>query len=186
MMPLNENAPSVEKISFSIIKKNKIIGYVDIEKQSLNETTTFIINSEVNAKVIFNFNAIGNEKTIYKQDTLVYSSVYRKLNNKVKLNQSLSLIDGQYILINKNEYEVLNFNVIYRNLVTLFFNEPKGIKEVYSDKYKEMVKITPICNGKYKVVFPNNSTSIYQYDKGKCESLEVVGSFFKVHLLPRD
>ncbi len=93
----NDNA-KVEKISFSIYKKNSSIGFIDIEKTSLNQTTTFNVDSEVNAKVIFNFKAIGREKSVYKEDTLIFSSVYRKINNKIKLDQSIEFINGIYLL----------------------------------------------------------------------------------------
>ena len=183
MSSSDKEVPKVEKVSFSIIKKNSTIGYIDIEKQSLNETTTYIINSEVNAKVIFNFNAIGKEKSIYKKDTLIYSSIYRKLNNKVKLNQSLSFINGKYLLKEENKNELLNIDIINRNLVTLFFNEPNGIQEIYTDKYKQMVKIDPIGDRKYKLILPNKSINIYHYENGKCTTIDVVGSFFKVKLI---
>jgi len=179
---VNESA-EVEKISFSIIKKNSRIGYIDVEKASLNKTTTYTIDSEVKVKVVFNFSAIGREKSIYKNDILVYSSVFRKQNNKVKLDQSLSLIKGKYLLKEKNKKEEINIDVINSNLVTLFFFEPIAIQEIYSDKYKKMVKIIPIGNSIYKVVLPNKSTSIYHYENGKCIMIEIVGSFFKVKLV---
>ena len=181
--PDNADA-DVEKISFSVIKKNSSIGFIDIEKTTIDETTTYIINSEVKTKIIFNFNAKGIEKYIYKRDTLIYSSLYRKLNNKVKLNQSLTLIDGKYFLKEKNKKEEINIGIISSNLVTLFFFEPVGVQKVYSDKYKEMVRITPIGNGKYRIVLPNKSTNIYHYKNGVCTLIEVVGSFYKVKLIP--
>lgn len=180
---LNNETTEVEKISFSIIKKNSRIGYIDIEKASLDKTTTYTLDSEVKVKVIFSFKAIGREKSIYKDDTLIFSSVYRKLNNKVKLNQSLSFINGKYLFKEKNKKEEINIDVINSNLVTLFFFEPVGIQEIYSDKYKKMVKIIPIGSSRYKVVLPNNGTSIYHYQNGKCTMIDVVGSFFKVKLV---
>lgn len=180
----NNTALEVEKISFSIINRDSSIGFIDIEKTSFNHTTTYIVNSEVKAKVIFNFNAIGREKTIYKEDTLIYSSVYRKLNNKVKLNQSLSFKGGKYIFDNSQKRETLDFEIINRNLVTLFFYEPIGIHEVFSDKYKQKVKITSMGNGMYKLILPNRDINIYSYKNGKCTLIEVEGSFFKVTLKP--
>ena len=173
----------VEKISFSVINKDSNIGYIDIEKASLDKTTTYTIDSEVKVKVVFSFNAVGREKTIYKNDTLIYSSIYRKLNNKVKLDQSLSLINGKYFLNTKNKKEEINIDIISSNLVTLFFFEPVGIHKIYSDKFKKMVKITPIGKGMYKVVLPNKSISIYHYKNGKCTTIDVVGSFFKIKLV---
>jgi len=180
---INNETTEVEKISFNIIKKNSRIGYIDIEKTSLNKITTYTLDSEVKVKVVFNFSAIGREKSIYKDDTLIFSSIYRKLNNKVKLNQSLFFVNGKYLLKKKNKKEKINIDVINSNLVTLFFYEPVGIQEIYSDKYKKMVKITPIGNSRYKVVLPNKSTSIYHYQNGKCTMIDVVGSFFKVKLV---
>lgn len=180
---INNETTEVEKISFNIIKKNSRIGYIDIEKTSLNKITTYTLDSEVKVKVVFNFSAIGREKSIYKDDTLIFSSIYRKLNNKVKLNQSLFFVNGKYLLKKKNKKEKINIDVINSNLVTLFFYEPVGIQEIYSDKYKKMVKITPIGNSRYKIVLPNKSTSIYHYENGKCTMIDVVGSFFKVKLV---
>ena len=174
----------VENISFKIIKKNSSIGYIYIEKTSINQTTTYIINSEVNTKVIFNFNAIGNEKSIYKEDTLIFSSVFRKLNNKVKVNQSLSFINGKYYLNLADKKESIGIDIITRNIVTLFFFEPVGIDTVYSDKQNKMLNIYQVGNRKYKVAFSKSKYNIFHYENGKCTMIEAVGSFFKVKLIP--
>ncbi len=172
----------VVNISFNIINKNKNIGFIDIEKRDTEYTTTYILDSNVNTKLIFNFNATGKEKSIYRADTLIYSSIFRKLNKKIKLNQSLELVDGKYILMEKNKEKPLHMDIINRNLVTLFFFEPFGIEQVYCDKYKKMIRITPVGPGKYKVVFPNKSSNIYHYEKGQCTMIEVAGPFYKVKL----
>lgn len=184
MIPLENNVPVVENISFSVVKKNSSIGFINIEKRTINNITTFTVNSEVNANIIFNFTAVGKEKSVYKEDTLVYSSVYRMLNNKVKLNQALLFEKGKYVLKDKGRIENISLNVINRNLVTLFFHEPIGIEKIYADKYKIMLKITPLGDKKYKVVFPNKSISIYHYQKGKCIGVDVEGSFYKVQIVP--
>ncbi|MBE9489110.1 MAG: hypothetical protein IMY67_02350 [Bacteroidetes bacterium] len=182
----NNAVTEVERISFSVIKNESSIGFIDVEKSSLDKTTIYTINSEVNTRVIFNFNAVGREKSIYNEDTLVFSSVYRKINKKVKLNQSLSLIEGKYFLKNKRKKEFLDIGVINNNLVTLFFIEPVYTKEVYLDKYKKMVKITPLERGKYQVILPNKSSNIYYYKNGACAKVEVVGTFYKVKLIPNN
>lgn len=126
-----------ETISYSIINKNKTIGTIDIEKRSTDLTTIYTLDSEVKAKTIFNFNVRAKEKSIYRGDTLVFSSIYRSINKKVKLDQSLTLRNGEYILKHRKNNEILDFEVINRNLMMLFFYEPLDVKEVYCDKYKK-------------------------------------------------
>ena len=52
MIPLESNVPVVENISFSVVKKNTSIGFINIEKRSIKNITTFTVNSEVNANVL--------------------------------------------------------------------------------------------------------------------------------------
>lgn len=175
----------IEKISFKIIKRNSSIGFINIEKSSFKENTTYTINSEVNARIIFNFKATGVEKSVFKDDTLIFSSMYREINGKEKLNHSISLINGKYILKDKNrgEREVFNLEAIHRNLATLLFFEPINIQKIYSDKFKRKVKINHIGYSTYKVKLPNNSVSVYHYKDGKCVLIDIQGMFYKVKLI---
>lgn len=182
---VNDDVANVEKISFDVMKKNSKIGYINIEKASLNQTTTYTINSEVKAKVIFNFNARGLEKSEFKDDTLIFSSMYRKINSKEKLNHSISFKDGKYFFKNKNkkEKEVFSVGIIHKNLATLFFEEPINVQEIYSGKFIKKVKINSIGNSIYKVKLPNKSESIYHYENGKCVRIDIQGTFYKVKLI---
>lgn len=177
------NLNASETIVFSVSRHNDSIGFVEIKRTNLENVTSYIIDSEVNVRVIFNFKANGHEKSIYKDDVLVYSSMYRKMNDKLKLDQSLTLQDGNYIFNNNGKIEKLNLNFIKHNLVTLLYKEPKEIKEVYSDKFKQMIQIISLGKEMYKIQLPNGSTSIYHYKNGECLKVELEGSFFKVDLI---
>jgi len=178
------NPTKREAVVYHVFKGNIKIGYVNVEKLTFNETSTYIINSEIKTRMIFKFNAIGRETYIYRKDILVHSSIFRKLNNKVKLNQSLSLLNGAYIFKGKRKEEVLNIEPIRINLVRLFFKEPVGIKKIYCDKYKTMLDLMVIGKSTYKLCFPDKSSCIYKYKNGKCISIIAVGVFYKVKLVP--
>jgi hypothetical protein len=184
MSSLNEELPVTELLSFTVINKNATIGFINIEKQTQNETTTYTINSDISAKVLFKFNAVAKETSIYKRDTLVFSSVYRKLNNKEKRNQSLLFNNGTYTLKNKNKVEPLNIDFITRNLVTLYFQEPVGVTSVFCDNQNEMVQVKSLGNGRYKVQFSKGKYNIFHYKDGKCVKIEAVNPMFEVTLIP--
>ncbi|HMC01184.1 MAG TPA: DUF6134 family protein [Flavobacteriaceae bacterium] len=172
-----------ETILFSVSRHNDSIGFVEIKRNTQDNVTSYIIDSEVNVRVIFNFKANGHEKSVYKDDVLVYSSMYRKMNNKLKLDQYLTLENDNYIFKNNGKKEKLPLNSIKHNLATLLYNEPTNIQKVYSDKFKKMVEINSLGNSKYKLVLPNNSVSVYHYKNGQCIKVELKGSFYKVDLI---
>ena len=172
----------VKNILFNIQSNSKTIGSINIDRYAIEETTIYNLNSEINARIITDFNAIGVEKSIFRNDTLVYSSVYREVNKRVKLNHSISFNKGKYLLEAENGKVEIDLDIISQNLMKLFFTEPVGIQKVYSDKYKKLLCISAMGNGVYKIVFPNNSTNVYHYKNGECIMIEVVGVFFKVKL----
>ncbi len=175
-----------QTITFKIVKNNKPIGSVTIYKQEVENSIIYTLESKIDTQFIIKFDIEAREKSVYKEGALVYSSIFRKLNDKVKINQSLSFHNGQYIFENMGKEEALSFNTIHRNLVTLFFNEPVSVHKIYSDKFKKMVSVTPLSKGKYKIVFPENNNSIYHYKNGKCTMIEAKGPFYKVKLIPEN
>ncbi|MBT8259811.1 MAG: hypothetical protein KJN82_00730, partial [Bacteroidia bacterium] len=126
--------------------------------------------------------AEGKERSVYRNDTLIYSSVYRKLNNRIKVNHTLTFNKGSYALIKGQNKSSLNFNAITCNLVVLFFEEPVGIDKVYCDKLKKHLDIIKKSKGKYKVKFPNGTYNVFNYKNGKILYVEAVGTFYKVKL----
>ena len=173
-----------ETIRFDIVKKEKVLGFIELELIKNDKTTKFVINSEVNTKLLFNFKAKSTETYIYKKDILVYSSIYRTINDNVKVDQSIALNKGKYYLSHKKGNELLDIGAIQCNLVRLFFEEPVNRKKVYCDKLKVYVSIIRVNANTYKVTFPNKSYNVFHYRNGKCRLVEAVGSFYKVELIP--
>lgn len=175
---------TLETIRFDIVKKSKVLGFIDLQKLNSNETTTYRIQSEVNTKFLIEFKASSKETYVYENDTLIYSSIYRTINDKIKVDQSLSYNKGNYLLKRKKGSQVLNTGVIKCNLILLFFEEPIDMHQVYCDKLNLNLKIQKIEPNRYKVTFPNKSYNIFNYENGKCNLIEAVGSFYKVKLVP--
>ena len=180
-----DNNPLSEHLHFDIVKKEKKLGYIQLEKIHLNNTTTYKINSIVNTKLLFNFKASSKETYIYKGDTLIFSSIYRKLNNRVKVNQTIDYENGSYHLKNKGRKRVFKSSIIRCNLVQLFFEKPNGVSKVFCDKQQVYVRIIRVNEETYKVIFPDKSHTTFHYKGNRCEAIEAVGSFYQVRLIPK-
>ncbi|MBT8258543.1 MAG: hypothetical protein HKO81_03280 [Flavobacteriaceae bacterium] len=171
---------------YDVFKADKKIGYIQIEKQISGKNITYYINSEIKTKLIFNFNAISKERVRFKRDTLTESSIFRKLNNKVRINEKLEYKDGGYYLVKDNKEKLITQEVIKWNLIRLYFEEPNRINKVYCDRYKKYQNLTHLGDGKYKVIFPNRSSNIFHYQAGRCVQVDAIGSFYQVKLVKRN
>lgn len=188
LISFNENPnnnPLSESLYFDIVKKEKKLGYIQLEKIYLNGTTEYNVNSEVNTKLIFNFKASSKETYIYNGDTLIHSSIYRTLNSRVKVDQIIDYKNGSYHLKKKGRKKVFNSNIIKCNLIKLFFEKPKGISKVFCDKQQVYVDIVQINSETFKVIFPDKSYTIFYYKANRCELIEAVGTFYHVRLIPK-
>jgi len=180
----NDLNVSSENVSFNVLKQNTNIGHIDIEKQTKGKTTSYFVKSNITAKLILTFNVLGKERSVYKGDTLIYSSVYRKINNRVKVDQLLSFNEGNYYFKKSDVLKRVDVDIIKQNLVMLYFLEPIGVHAVYCDKQNKMLKISNLGKGKYKVTFSKRNYSVFHYKKGKCTLIDVVHPLVEVQLKP--
>jgi hypothetical protein len=54
----------------------------------------------------------------------------------------------------------------------LFFNEPVGVKELFSEDWGQMVAVQIAGTGKYEVKLPDGKSNFYHYENGKMILLE--------------
>jgi hypothetical protein len=178
------NTNPTNHITYKVVRNDEVIGTIQITCNTQNDSKTYSLESKITAKYIFKFNITGKETSIYKNGVLVYSSVFRKLNNKIKANHTIVYDKEQYHLKLADELERLDFNKIQQNLVTLYFNEPKGVTSIFCDNQKEMVKLQALGNGRYKVDFLNGKYNIFHYENGRCIKIEANSNLFNVTLIP--
>ncbi|UKM66243.1 hypothetical protein GSB9_02824 [Flavobacteriaceae bacterium GSB9] len=170
------NVNEDKSLTYNVLKNDSVIGTIIINKEGYGDSIVYNLKSNIQAKFLFKFKVKGREKAVFKKGVLVYSSVYRTLNNKTKVNHEIVFKEGKYN-VNIN-------NLIKRNLITLYYNEPTNVKTVFCDNLKKMVKVQPIGNGRYRVDFENGKYNIFHYKSGKCIKVEAVSRLFNVIIIP--
>lgn len=171
-------------LTYNVVKNNDVIGTITLNKNTIGDSIIFTLESHIKATFLFEFNIIGKEKSIYKNTTLVYSSVFRTLNNKVKANHQIVLKKGAYHLQSNESTQAVNLNCIKQNLVKLYFKEPIGLTSVFCDNLKKTVKVKPLGNSKYMVDFSKGKYNIFHYKNGKCIKIEAKSKLFNVTIIP--
>jgi len=180
---LNNPIEETPKV-FQIVKNHKVIGTIRMVRKVSGDSIIYDSESKIIVKLLLRFKIIGKEKSIFNNGVLVYSSVYRKINNKVKADLSIARHGSNYSLKDNNKTEFLDMKKIEQNLITLYFKEPKGITSIFCDNQKEMIRIKCLGQGKYRVDICNGKYNIFHYKDGKCVKVEAVSPLFDVTLIP--
>ena len=179
------NNPDMETPKvFRIVKNDKVIGTINMVMKVNGDSITYDSESQINVKLLLKFEITGKEKSVFENGVLVYSSIYRKLNNKVKSNHIIERRGDYYNLNDNNKTKVLEINGIEQNLISLYFKEPKNISSIFCDNQKEMIPIKNLGQGKYKVEISKGKYNIFHYVNGKCVEVEAVSPMFDVILKP--
>jgi regulation of enolase protein 1 (concanavalin A-like superfamily) len=160
-----------------------VIGTLDFVESISNNSIHFILNSEVKTRFVFTFTVKAKEESIYKNGILIYSSVYRNFNGKVKINKQTRLDGGVYHISNKGDTSLLKIDPIHYNFHGLYFFEPKQLSIVYSDNYSKYMPIIKMSDNKYKVNLPDGNYNYYYYKDGICEKVEMFTSFYTAQMV---
>lgn len=179
-----DNKEPNKSLTYNIIRNDEVIGKIEIILTTIGDSIVYDIESDVLAKFILKFKVVGKEKYIYKNGTLVYSSLFRTLNNKVKTNHSIQYNKGEYSLKTPEKIIPLNLNDIKCNLMILYISEPIGVESVFCDNQQQMVKVKPLGNGIYKVELSNGKYNIFHYENGRCVKVNAVSPLFDVTIIP--
>lgn len=171
------------QVKFNILKKDKSIGILQIEKKENTPYTDYRVSSSIEVSFIKKFRVNATEKFRYKDGLLIFSSVNRSINEKKKDPKKLLFLKGKYVITDGETRRTFQYPEITSNLVLLYFFEPIHIKTVYCDNLQIMVELKKIAANQYRIDFPNGVSNVFYYKAGKCVRVDVTGTFFKARLL---
>lgn len=171
------------QVKFDILKNDKSIGMLHIEKKEVSPFTDYQLSSRVEASFIKKFRVNANERFRYKNDKLIYSLVERSINEKSNAPKELVFKEDRYFLKDEDGRREFPKAEINSNLVLLYFAEPTDINSVYCDNQQTMVAVQKVGTSRYRIDFPDGASNVFHYSAGKCVQVDVYGKFFKVKLL---
>ncbi|MEO6348657.1 MAG: DUF6134 family protein, partial [Aquaticitalea sp.] len=67
------NETLMKALTYNVVKNNIVIGTIEINQYTSGDSIIYKVESNIKAKYLLNFNISGSEKSIYKDDVLVYS-----------------------------------------------------------------------------------------------------------------
>lgn len=172
-----------QALRYSINRHGKQVGSLDFKKVKSGSTTAYVVESDVKVSMILSFHVQAKESSLYINDVLQSSSLYRKVNGSEKINQQIKN-NGAGLTVTEDGKEKLlkNFSVKY-NMHCLYAHEPTFYTNVFSDNYQQFIPIVKIAEHQYKVSFPDGNSNEYFYAEGVCKQVSVRSKLFDAEFM---
>lgn len=175
-------AAQTHTLNYDILKNDKIIGLLKLQKKEDNDRIYLSLVSDVNVNFIINTAIKIKEHSIYHHNKLVYAESKRLVNESERVNNKTSLINGIYHLDKSETSKHLKIPLITFDLLLMYFNEPNNINSVYSGSFQQMLKIDKVSQEHFNIELPEGGNNEYFYKDGKCTKVVVNNTFFKIEM----
>ena len=169
--------------SYTIARDGKQIGWLKLQQTLSGDRTVLSVISEVKTRVIIEFIIAVNDIATFEHGRLVHSRLLRKTNNHIKLSKQTTLFGSKYQVTQEGETALHDFPMIKANLLSLYFFEPAGLAEIYSDLHEKFLGIKQGNDGGYEVRFPGGNSNLFYYSGGRRTRVKVRHSLYSVDVV---
>lgn len=170
------------ELNYEVFHKTDLVG--DMKLLSIKEGEKLSIKMRSNVQVDFIFAVVvkSYEESFFEKGRLILSNSKRTVNGKTKLNVQTKSAEKFYYTTDRETTTSREIKRIDYNFLLLYFKEPIGMNEVYSDSFQQFVKIIKIASHHYKITLPDKSYNEYFFQNGVCNRVVVNNTFFKIDM----
>jgi hypothetical protein len=156
------------------------MGSLLLSQNTVGTTTHIKIESIVKTRFIIRINVESVEEATFQNGILVYSSLKRSVNGNERVNQQIQAKGVFYKMTSGSKIKNLPAYPIYYSILSLYYQEPVKISQVYSDNFQQYVGVNLAGANKYKISFPNGNYNYYTYKNGVCTTVDIIQSLYNI------
>lgn len=167
-----------QTLFYDIYKGSDRIGEIKVEKKISGNKTHYEANSAASFRILFKNKLITRTAADFVDDELEYSMSKIVLNDKIR-EHSITRKEGDYY----HYYQHPETNSRKKrspfsiSSITLYYDEPAGVDQVFSENYQEMCALTAIGEHAYELALPGGKINQYIYKNGKLVEIKVIRTF---------
>jgi hypothetical protein len=167
-------------LQYNILHNGEIMGSLLLSQNTVGTTTHIKIESIVKTRFIIRINVESVEEATFQDGILVYSSLKRSVNGNERVNQQIQAKGVFYKMTSGSKIKNLPAYPIYYSILSLYYQEPVKISQVYSDNFQQYVGVNLAGANKYKISFPNGNYNYYTYKNGVCTTVDIIQSLYNI------
>jgi hypothetical protein len=140
----------------------------------------YLMESKIKVEKMIKVDLFYKIEAIFEKNILLLSNALETANGKEHTNSETIKNKSGYSVKTKKETKTIPHKGISYNLCKLYFEEPIGVNNIWSDTFGEMLTLKPAGEHRYELVLPNGKSSFYSYFKGICTLVETDFMFGKI------
>jgi len=176
------NVPNFSSLKYDVEIQDKYVGWMTCLKNtnpSQPAEINFIIDSKVNVNVITEYDIQFKLGSVYKNGSLINSNYFTKVNGDTQSLSSVKWDGTQYWGWDGKKKTSLGSDKIMQSISNLYYKEPVGLTQLFSEKYLAFCPITK--SGEYYTVsFPDGKSTVYKFQNGICIWAESKQKLYKI------
>lgn len=162
------------------------IGVVTIEKNCAGNKTELSLESKTKKRFIVSIEMYELHKEIFRNNTMTAASVLRQVNGKTKIAMQMNFNGENCIILSEGKTRLLCLKPVVWSVLNLYFTEPVNITEVFSDSYRQMLRIVRTGDHIYKIIQPDGNSNYFYYSNGICQKEIVHHDFYTVEFVLKE
>jgi hypothetical protein len=178
-----QTTSNFKTLKYTVYRNGDEVGWINLSKFDADNRSTINLASEITFHVLFKFSVKANEKVEFMNGKMIHSYIYRKMNGSVKADKHTRYIGNGYEVEEASGKKELGIRNVSYNVDCLYFKEPTGISQVYSDNFQQFVPIEKKPQGYYKIKFPDGNSSNYYYKDGVCAAIHVDHTWYSADII---
>ena len=168
--------------TYSITRNGNPVGTVQVLEVQTASRVLYRLHTRVKSRLVFSFSALSREESVYENGCLVYSSMFREVNGREKVNKHTRVAGKNYLVEQDGKKEWLGQYPIQYNMLSLYTREPLQLPPVFSDNFQRFLPIEKVGVHQYRIRFPDGNWSEYYYRDGICVRIRVKHTLYSAEI----
>lgn len=167
-----------QTLLYDIYKGDDVIGEITIEKIISEDTVHYEANSVATFRILFLNELSTHTSSGYVGNVLEYARSKIVLNDKIR-QHSTSRKEGEFYHFyqypdERTKKKVSPFPI---STTALYYQEPVGLDQIFSENYQESCPIKVIGANAYELTLPDGKVNQYFYKEGALLEVKVIRTF---------
>ena len=167
---------------FEVRHNGSTKGMMSVIKHIEGNVTNVRLESHFAFRMLIPMSVKAVEEASFTDGIMTFASIDRKVNGKQKARQKL-MANGKVYNWTLGGNKTLPVYPIRLSVLSLYFEEPHNDRSVFSHALGDIIPLTKVKNGQYRLDFPNGNITYYNYAAGICTQVDVHHSMFHIQFL---